>query len=331
MSNNTVPAQMEAAVLTAYGLPAEALTHRQEPVPTPAEGEVLIEVHAAAVNPLDVASAAGYLGTPLPMIPGGDYAGVVVSDGAWKGREVWGSGAALGLAIGEGRPGTHARYLTLPESWLSAKPERLSMAEAGAVGRPYWVAWHLLTTMMDIAPGETALLIGGAGLVGQAATAIARWKGADVIVVDRRKPDGVDRFVHADTEDIYQAVQKLTDGQGVDLALDAIGNTFFEPTLRSLRFNGRMVGIFTPPDALPEVPISEIYNRQLHVTGLASVVIPGTEIAHIFNQLAPLFDGGNFKPPAITTWALTDAAQAYDAVRTGPRGVKHVLLPASDN
>jgi NADPH:quinone reductase-like Zn-dependent oxidoreductase len=264
------------------------------------------------------------------MIPGGDYAGVVVSDGPWNGREVWGSGGALGLTIGDGRPGTHARYVTLPESWLSAKPQRLSMAEAGAVGRPYWVAWHLLTTMMDIAAGETALLIGGAGLVGQAATAIARHKGADVIVVDRRKPDGVDRFIHADTEDIHQAVQDLTDGQGADLALDAIGGTYFEPALRSLRFNGRMVGIFTAPDARPEVPLAEIYNRQLHVTGLASVVIPGTEIAPIFDQLAPLFQDGTFQPPRLQTWALAEAAKAYDAVRVGPQGVKHVLIPADE-
>ena len=61
-------------------------------MPEPGPGEVLVEVHAAAVNPLDVVNAAGGLGTPLPMILGGEYAGVVVSDGDHAGQEVWAAG-----------------------------------------------------------------------------------------------------------------------------------------------------------------------------------------------------------------------------------------------
>jgi len=135
--------QMEAVVMQASGPPAQSLAYRSgEPVPEPGPGEVLVEVHAAAVNPLDVANAAGTFGTPLPMIPGGDYAGVVVSDGDHAGEEVWGSGPALGMALGAKRPGTHARFVALPETWLSRKPERLTMTEAAAVGRSYFTAWQ---------------------------------------------------------------------------------------------------------------------------------------------------------------------------------------------
>ena len=74
--------QMEALVIEASGPPAQSLAYRSQPVPEPGPGEVLVEVHAAAVNPLDLANVAGLLGTPLPMIPGGDYAGVVVSEAA---------------------------------------------------------------------------------------------------------------------------------------------------------------------------------------------------------------------------------------------------------
>jgi len=129
--------QMDAVVIHASGPPAHSLAYRCEPVPQPGPGEVLVEVHAAAVNPLDVANAAGLLGTPLPMIPGVDYAGIVVSDGDHTGQEVWGSGPALGMK----RPGTHARFVTLPEAWLSRKPERLTMIEAAAIGRSYFAAW----------------------------------------------------------------------------------------------------------------------------------------------------------------------------------------------
>jgi NADPH:quinone reductase len=144
--------QMDAVVIQANGPPAESLAYRHEPVPEPGPGEVLVEVHAAAVNPLDVANAAGRLGTPLPMIPGGDYAGIVVSDGAHAGQEVWGSGPSLGMALGGKRPGTHARFVALPGTWLSRKPERLSMTQAAAVGRSYFVAWQTVMNAMELMP-----------------------------------------------------------------------------------------------------------------------------------------------------------------------------------
>jgi NADPH:quinone reductase len=84
MTNNREQ-QMNAVVMQASGPPAQALAVRSEPVPEPGPGEVLVEVHAAGVNPFDVVIAAGLLGSPLPMIPGIDFAGVVVSDGGLNG------------------------------------------------------------------------------------------------------------------------------------------------------------------------------------------------------------------------------------------------------
>ena len=118
------------------------------------------------------------------MIPGVDFAGVVVSDGDLNGREVWGSAPQLGMK----RPGTHARFVALPETWLSRKPERLTMTEAGAVGRPYLAAWETMIEAGELKPGETIVITGGAGLVGQAATAIARWRGATPIIADGAGP-----------------------------------------------------------------------------------------------------------------------------------------------
>ncbi|HEY4851849.1 MAG TPA: zinc-binding alcohol dehydrogenase family protein [Streptosporangiaceae bacterium] len=187
-SHSNEQQQMDAVVIQASGPPAQSLAYRCEPVPAPGPGEVLVEVHAAAVNPLDVANAAGLLGTPLPMIPGVDFADIVISDGDHTGQEVRGSAPALGMT----RPGTHARFVTLPETWLSRKPERLTMAEAAAVGRPYLSAWQTVINDGELTPGETILITGGAGMVGQAATAIARWRGAEPIIADlkRRKRSG---------------------------------------------------------------------------------------------------------------------------------------------
>jgi NADPH:quinone reductase-like Zn-dependent oxidoreductase len=314
--------QMDAVVMHAGGPPAQALVVRSEPVPIPGPGEVLVEVHAAGVNPFDVFIASGGLGSPLPMIPGHDFAGIVVSDGDLHGQQVWGSQAHLSWQ----RPGTHARFVALPHTWLSRKPERLTMTEAGAIGRPYLAAWQTLITIMNLTPGETIMITGGAGLVGQAATAIARWRGARPIVADRRKPEGVEDFIDTTTTELAEAVLELTGGRGADLVLDTIGGALFEPAVQSLRFGGRLTGLHNH-DRVPFNP-SEIYDHDRQVTGLASVFIDGADGAHIFDQLRPLFDRGLLTPPAITTWPLQDSVKAYQRVQAGAHGIKQVLLPS---
>ena len=118
--SRTTAQQMEAAVMVASGPPAQSLAIRSEAVPEPGPGKVLVEVHAAGVNPFDVVIAAGLLGSPLPMIPGIDFAGVVVSEGDLHGQEVWVGSQAM--ILGWKRPGTHAQFVALPETWLSRKP-----------------------------------------------------------------------------------------------------------------------------------------------------------------------------------------------------------------
>ena len=319
--NATIEQQMDAAVLHAASSPAEAIVVRPEPIPVPAAGEVLVQVQAAGVNPIDVAVAAGFLGSPLPIVPGIDFAGVVVSEGELYGQEVWGSQAYLGWK----RPGTHAQYVALPSSWLSRKPKSLSMVEAGAIGRPYITAWQALIKIIDLQPGETILLNGGAGLVGQAAADIARWRGARPIIAGRRPVEEAEDVIDTTAGNLTEAVLALTDGKGVDAALDAIGGELFEPTVKSLRFGGRMVGLLN--NTRVEFDPTEIYSHDRQVTGLASLFIDGAEGAHVFDQLGTLFERGLLTPPAIKAWALQDAVDAYQTVKDGARGVKQVILP----
>ena len=313
--------QMDAVVIQASGPPAQALAIRSEPVPEPGPGEVLVEVHAAAVNPLDLANTAGLLGTPLPVIPGVDFAGVVVADGELNGQEVWGSAPQLGMK----RPGTHARYVALPETWLSRKPERLTMAEAGAVGRPYLAAWETLIEAGQLKPGETVLVTGGAGSVGQAATAIARWRGAKSIVAGTHKAEGAEHFIDTSSNDLREAVLELTSGRGADMVLDTVGGALFGPAVRSLRFGGRLTGLHSHERV--EVDLVDIYSYERHITGLARVFMDGAHCANIFDQLAALFDRAILTPPAIETWPLENSAEAYQTVQDGSAGIKQVLLP----
>jgi NADPH2:quinone reductase len=138
--------------------------------------------------------------------------------------------------------------------------------------------------------------------------------------MDLNMPTDTLHFIDTNSSDIRKAVLELTDGRGADLALDTVGGALFEPALRSLQFDGRLVGIFSAPEARVDFPVSEI----LHVTGLASVFMDGADVARIFDQLRPLFDRGFLAPPAVKTWPLEKGAEAYQAVLDGSAGIKQV-------
>src|SRR6202050_2739473 len=150
-------------------------------IPQPGAGEALVQVKAAAINPSDIGNVAGHFkNTTLPRTPGRDFAGIAVKGMHHEGAEVWGSSGALGIT----RDGSHAEYVVVPAEALSLKPKSLSMAQAAAIGVAYITAWASVVSAAQIQPGETILVIGAAGAVGQAATQIAHWKQARVIGAD---------------------------------------------------------------------------------------------------------------------------------------------------
>jgi NADPH:quinone reductase len=152
--------------------PPSVLRIEEVAIPEPGEGEALVQVKAAAINPSDYKNVAGYFkSTTLPRTPGRDFAGVVVKGKYREGAEVWGSAPKLGIV----RDGSHAEYVVVPAETLSLKPKSLSMAQAAAIGVPYITAWASLVSAAQIQAGETIFIVGAAGAVGQAGTQIANW------------------------------------------------------------------------------------------------------------------------------------------------------------
>jgi NADPH2:quinone reductase len=180
----------------------------------------------------------------------------------------------------------------------------------------------------NLKPGETVLVTGGGGAVGQAAMSIANWRGARAIIAATHRPDGAQDFIDTSSADLVEPVRELTGGRGVDMVLDGVGGPLFEPAVKSLRFGGRMTGLHSHERV--DVDLTEIYSYERHITGLASVFMDGAHCANIFDQLAALFDRGLLTTPAVKTWPLQKVADAYQAVQDGSGGVRQVLLPAGD-
>src|SRR5262245_55848214 len=149
-----------------------------------APDQVLIEVKAAAVNPSDVKAATGLMPYAVfPRTPGRDYAGVVI-DGpvGMIGREVFGSSGDLGIR----RDGTHATHLVVEADAVVEKPASISWEAAAGIGVPFVTAMEGFRRASVPKKGETVLVMGVNGKVGQAAVQIATWQGAQVIGVVRK-------------------------------------------------------------------------------------------------------------------------------------------------
>jgi NADPH:quinone reductase len=314
---------MKALQFSAYGAP-DVLTIEEIPIPEPREGEVLIQIRATAINPSDVKNVAGHFKSPLPRVPGRDYAGVVVGGDAEKGLEVWGSGAGFGVV----RDGAHAEYIVVTGDSVAQKPPQLSMKQAAAIGVAYLAAWSALVVIGNLQAGETVLIVGVAGAVGRAATQIAHWKKARVIGADVRSdnPSKADAVINATTANLSEEVRRLTSGKGADLVLDTVGGPMFEPSLKSLRYGGRQIAISSTKDRTVSFDLVDFYHNSSRLAGVDTMKLTGAEIANVMNQLQIGFQEGHLQAPEITAWAFDRAIEAYKAVEKGGTSAKHILI-----
>jgi NADPH:quinone reductase-like Zn-dependent oxidoreductase len=324
---------MQAILIEDFGDPSE-LRPTEVPRPKHGEDEVLVEVHAAAVNRSDVLNVRGsFPFTTLPRIPGRDFAGVVV-EGPQEllKREVWGTG---GGELGFVRDGSHARYLAVPRDAVAPKSATLSPQEAAASGLAYVTAGSALIPLGNISAGETILVTGAAGGVGSAAVMISRWKGARVIgaIKDpseraRAEEAGVEILVDTSREDIPESVLAATEGEGAHLVLDTVGGPLFEPALGSLGKKGRMVVITTTPDARHvSFDLLDFYRKGLRLSGLMTSFLDARECAAVLRDLAPGFDEGALRaPPIAERYPLEQAGKAYARVESGEAPGRVLLL-----
>ena len=314
---------MKALRFAEFG-PPSVLRIEEVAIPEPGEGEALVHVKEAAINPSDIANISGrFKKTTLPRTPGRDFAGVVVKGEKHESEEVWGSSPNLGIV----RDGSHAEYVVVPVETLSHKPKSLSMAQAAAIGVPYITAWASVVSAAQIQPGETLLVVGAAGAVGQAATQIANWKQARVIgaAITSDPISGTVSVINTETEDLRGRVLELTAGKGADVVFDAVGGPMFEPALRSLRFGGRQIAISSSGGARVTFNLMDFYHNFSRLLGVDSYGLSSRQIREIADELRPGFETGVLKPPPIEIVPFEKAVDALSRVASGQANVKQVL------
>ncbi len=218
------------------------------PLPTPGAGEVLVRIHASAINPLDTkirAGAAAHARHPLPAVLGIDMAGVVVAVGAnvgafRPGDEVYGMTGGVG-----GVQGSLAEYAAVDADLLALKPPRLTMREAASLPLVAITAWEGLVDRAHVAPGMRVLVQGGAGGVGSVAVQIARALGAQVFASDRSgrraEIEGLGAtFVDA-TLPIADQLARDAGGQPFDIVYDTVGGPVLDASFALIKRFGHVV------------------------------------------------------------------------------------------
>src|SRR6476620_5835879 len=176
----TEPAKMMSAIIMRETGPSSVLKLEQVSRPTPGEGELLVRVHAAAVNPVDWKLRAGSgRGLKLPYTPGFDVSGVVEQVGPKVTK--FKTGDAIFAMLNLRRGGAYAEFVIVDEDEAATKPAKVLHVEAAALPLVTLTAWQALFDQADLQPKQTILIHGGAGGVGSMAVQLARWKGAHVI------------------------------------------------------------------------------------------------------------------------------------------------------
>jgi NADPH2:quinone reductase len=314
---------MKALRFSEFG-PPSVLRMEEVAIPEPGVGEALVQVKAAAINPSDYKNVSGHFkNTTLPRTPGRDFAGIVVKGSYHEGEEVWGSPPKLGIV----RDGAQAEYVAVPAEALYLKPKSLSMPQAAAIGVPYITAWESLVNVAQIQAGETILIVGAAGAVGQAATQIANWKRARVIGADIASDPipGTDSSINTKTEELRTRVLELTAGKGVDAVFDTVGGPMFEPALRSLKFGGRQVVITSTGDPRVSFNLIDFYHNSSRLFGVDSNGLTPRQAAEIAGELRAGFEMGTMTPPPIEIVPFEKAVDTYGRVAAGHAKLKQVL------
>lgn len=240
---------MKAIVINQYG-GSDQLVEKELPVPELADDQVLIELKATSINPIDWKMRAGYLKEMLPydfpIVLGWDAAGII--------KEVGKNVTAV--SVGEkvmARPattprGTYAEYTAVEENLVSKMPDNISFDEAAAVPLTGQTAWVALVEIGKIKAGDRVLIHGGSGGVGHLAVQIAKYFGAYVAATASGKNEelvrslGVDEFINYQEEDFEQVLSDF------DFVLDTQGGEIQEKSYTVLKKGGTLVSIVAPPD-----------------------------------------------------------------------------------
>jgi NADPH:quinone reductase-like Zn-dependent oxidoreductase len=299
---------MHAVVIHETGGP-DVLRYEEAERPQAGDGEVLIQVRAASVNPIDWKRRRAIAEEQLPAVLGNDLSGTVElsrAEGFAEGDEVFGWAAS----------GGYAEFATASASMIAKKPAGVSHEQAAAIPVAGMTAWQALFDSGGLEAGQTALVAGAAGGVGHFAVQFARHAGARAIGTgSSRNRDfvlglGAKQYVDYTQQDVADAVS------GVDVALDTVGGDTTQSLVPTLREGGILVTIANAP---PE--------EAAQARGARAELVRTSPSSDLLARIADLVAAGEVRVEIADVFPLTEVRQAHELSESGHTRGKIILRP----
>jgi len=332
---------MKATLFHTHGGP-DVLKYADFADPQPKPGEVLVRLHAAALNRVDLFVRKGWPGLKLeyPHIPGADGAGEVsalgenVADFQIGDRVVINANLGCGDCeacrsgqdnlcrnwhlLGETCRGTYCEMISLPARQLQKIPDGFDYHKAAASALVYQTAWHSMVRRGGVKAGETVAIVGAGGGVNSASIQIAKYLGARVIVIGstsqklaQAEAIGADIMIdRSQEEDWSRAVFIATEKRGADVVVDNVGTTF-PLSLRALKKGGRLLTVGNSGGPKFEIDNRFIFSKHLSILGSTMSTLAD------FREVMELVFNGKLSPVLDRIYPLQDAAAAQERLEHG--------------
>lgn len=308
---------MRATQIDSYG--DKSVVHITEGLPEPAvgAGQILVEVHAAGVNPFDWKVREGLTRSmaelPFPATLGGDFAGVVAEVGTdvtdvQTGDEVYGQANALG------GQGSYAEFTPVKATSLARKPKSLDFIHAAAVPLAAVSAYQALVEHMQLHPKQKVLIHGGAGGIGTFAIQLAKHLGAHVATTASANDADYVKGLGADEVIDYKSQDFSTILKDLDAVYDTIGGKTYTKSFQVLKQGGIIVSMLEQPD--------EALAKRSKVTAVVQYTKVTTER---LNKITELLENGALAVHVSKTFPLSQAGEALDYLHEGKHRGKVVL------
>jgi NADPH2:quinone reductase len=331
---------MRAVVFDQFG-PFENARVGDVARPTAGANEVVIEVHAAPVNYVDLVVVAGkyQFSPPLPFTPGKGPAGVVVEVGGGV-TDVKAGDRVLAMA----EVGGYAEYAKAAAKDCYRIPDKLSFSQAGALSLAYDTAYFALTDRGRLQKGETLLVLGSTGAVGRACMQLGKAMGAKVIAAisspsraEAAYAGGADGVVNLGMEDLRENLRKevaaLTDGRGADVVIDMLGGDIFDAAIRAVAWRGRVVIVGFAAGRIPTLKVNYLMLKNMEVSGLQISDYRKRRpdmLRDCYRDVFSMYERGLIDPGAVVEMPLSRFAEAMRMVEQRTTLDRVILTPKTE-
>ncbi len=327
---------MRAITIKQPGGP-EQLELTELPIPEPQKHELLIKVHATAINRTDIINRETPLGYLQSPILGVEVSGTIVALGSETSYKVGDS--VMGLVNG----GAYAEYVIMPAERAMLVPENLSMAEAAAIPEVFLTAYQTLFWIGHLAPSETVLIHAGASGVGTAAIQLAKQLTQAKVLTTAGSEDkltvcrslGADFTFNYHHGDFARHILEATNQQGVNLILDFVGSSYWHQNLASIGTDGRWVLIGTlGGNVVSAINLFDLMAKRIQLTGTLLTPRSDTYKAQLTKEFShvvlPLFSDNKVKAVIDSVFPFEEIQEAHRHMEAN-KNIGKIILQVSSN